>query len=364
MKIIRLSTFLDFGGLEKRLVNVSHAQDDNEWVFVCLNNTGYAAQEILNNGKRVVNLKTKPSIYSLNTTYKLFQFLRKEKPNVLHTSGAEANFHGVIAGKLAGVKTIVAEEIGTPSHSHIARIIFTQIYKLAHAVIGNSKPVIDVLHKSTSVPSKKLYQVNNPIIFEEFNAQDFTFQPINSTHLISVSRLTAIKNIPGIIKAFSDLVKEGYDLYYHIYGEGEERSKIEGIIENLQLKNRIILHGFEANPIQKLQAADIFILNSYTEGFSNALCEAMYTKTISISTDSGSATEMIEHGQSGFIIPVDDSESLSKQIEFILNLDATSREQIQEKAHQKVVSSYSLEHHLAELYRIYKSKKTNPNISF
>lgn len=94
MKILRLSTFLDFGGVETRLANISHVQDENEWVFVCLNREGKAAQIIKNNKKRVINLNTKPSIYSFKTFWKVFNILKMEKPDVIHTSGAEANFHG------------------------------------------------------------------------------------------------------------------------------------------------------------------------------------------------------------------------------------------------------------------------------
>ncbi|MXV39155.1 glycosyltransferase [Flavobacteriaceae bacterium Ap0902] len=357
MKIIRLSTFLDFGGLEKRLVNVSHVQDDNEWIFTCLNNTGYAADEIKKQGKRVVNLHANPSIYSIKTTYKLYKFLKKEKPNVLHTSGAEANYHGVIAGKLAGVETIIAEEIGIPNQSLKARVIFTQIYKFAKAVIGNSKPVLKVLYENNAVPHNKLYQVNNPIIFNPIEDKLFSYKPSNATHIISVSRLTAVKNIPEVIKVIAQLIQEGYNLYYHIYGEGEQRGRLEELINDYNLSDRIVLHGFEASPMNKLHAADIFILNSFTEGFSNALCEAMYAKTISISTDSGSASEMIEHGNSGFIIPVNDTDSLKNQIKTILNLDDIKRNEIRQKAHKKVLTNYSLKQHIQELYKIYQVKK-------
>src|SRR5690606_14567094 len=99
MKIIRLSTFLDFGGVETRLANISHFQDENEWLFVTLNREGKAAETIKANHKKLINLNAKPSIYSFTTFLKVYKTLKKEKPDVIHTSGAEANFHGILAAK-------------------------------------------------------------------------------------------------------------------------------------------------------------------------------------------------------------------------------------------------------------------------
>ena len=125
MKIIRLSTFLDFGGIESKMVNLSTYKDvENDWVFVAINKGGVAAKKIAENGKRVVCLNLGYRIPDLITVFKLFLFLRKEKPDVLHTSGAEANFFGFLAGKMAGTKNIVTEEIGIPHHSQKAKKIF------------------------------------------------------------------------------------------------------------------------------------------------------------------------------------------------------------------------------------------------
>src|SRR5690606_29137773 len=154
-------------GVETRLANISHVQDENEWVFVCLNRTGKAAETINRNQKKLINLNVPPSIYSLKTFYTVYQTLKKEKPDVIHTSGAEANFHGILAAKLAGIPKIIGEEIGTPNHSKKAQFIFSIIYRFADFVIGNSQAVLDAVQKLDKVPKRKLKKIDNPIIFKD-----------------------------------------------------------------------------------------------------------------------------------------------------------------------------------------------------
>ena len=191
MKILRLSTFLDFGGVETRLTNVSHVDDDNEWIFVCLNREGKAAQKIKANNKRVICLNVKPSIYSISTIKHVYKVIKKEKPDVVHTSGAEANFHGVLAAKLAGVPIVIAEEIGIPSHSKKAQFIFSKVYKFANFIIGNSSLVLDAVHLLDKVPYNKLIKIDNPIIFRDL---EWSTKQSDSKvfKIITISRLESL----------------------------------------------------------------------------------------------------------------------------------------------------------------------------
>ena len=51
MKIIRLSTFLDFGGIESKMANLSSWNDENDWLFVAIGKGGEAEKKIKSNNK-------------------------------------------------------------------------------------------------------------------------------------------------------------------------------------------------------------------------------------------------------------------------------------------------------------------------
>lgn len=352
MKILRLSTFLDFGGVETRLTNVSHVNDDNEWVFVCLNKAGKAADKIKANNKRVICLNANPSIYNISTLRKVFSIIKKEKPDVIHTSGAEANFHGVIAAKLAGVPMIIAEEIGIPNHSKKAQFIFSQVYKFANFIVGNSILVLDAVHKLDKVPRKKLVKIDNPLVFHDL---DWSIHKSNNEvfKIVMISRLEPVKNIEGVIGVLSRLIKENIRVELTIAGSGVLENSLKELVSQLGLQDNVHFAGFITDPYPYLQNSDLYILNSFTEGFSNSLVEAMYSKTLSLSTNVGAAPEIIKDFENGFIVPVEDEKALYNKIKDIIALADDQRKNIKESGHQTVVDNFSLKNHISELMKIY-----------
>lgn len=356
MKILRLSTFLDFGGVETRLANISHVQDENEWVFVCLNREGKAAQIIKNNKKRVINLNTKPSIYSFKTFWKVFNILKMEKPDVIHTSGAEANFHGILAAKLAGVSRIIGEEIGTPNHSKKAQLIFSFVYRFAGFVIGNSQAVLDVVHQLDKVPRRKLVQIDNPILFKDLSAYKSN-KPFDEFQMLMISRLEPVKNIKGMINVLRQLKnKTDLNLRLIIAGSGRSESALKKQVKDLDLEDHVTFLGFINDPYPYLVNADLYILNSHSEGFSNSLVEAMYSKTPSLSTAVGAAPEIIEDGFNGFLTPANDEAALYNKLKAIIALPKEKLQEIGRAGQDKIVKSFSLENHINELMKIYTKR--------
>jgi glycosyltransferase involved in cell wall biosynthesis len=354
MKIIRLSALLDFGGIESKMANLSTFSDDNEWIFVAIGKGGTASQKIIKNKKAVICFHIPYKIPSVKTLYLIYQFLKKTKPDVVHTSGAEANFHGIIAAKLARIPVVVAEEIGISNQSKKAKLIFNYIYSLSNYIIAESEIVADHLRKNYNIDNKKLRVVPN-----------FTLFPAIAIHknqntvysILSVSRLEPVKNISGIINVLHRLKLQNYQFQYTIVGEGSARKVIETLIKKLKLEREITCVGYQENPIPFYLNSDLFILNSYSEGFSNALLEAMYYKKIVITAHVGAAKEVIQEGKNGFIVGIDNQEELYQKIKKVYHLSQERTENIQNNAHQSVIEKYTIESHVANLLPIYTSKK-------
>lgn len=356
MKILRLSTYLDFGGVETRLATISHVQDQNEWVFICMNREGKAAKIIRENHKKLINLKVKPSIYSFRTFWSIYHTIKKEKPDVIHTSGAEANFHGILAAKLAGVAHIIGEEIGIPNHSNKAQLIFSFVYRFADFVVGNSQAVLEVVHQVDKVPKRKLVQIDNPILFKDLSAYKRN-KPFDEFQMLMISRLEPVKNIEGMINVLSQLKnKTDLNLRLIIAGSGQSESALKQQVKELGLENNVEFLGFIDDPYPHLLSSDLYILNSFSEGFSNSLVEAMYSKTPSLSTAVGAAPEIIEDGINGFIVPPDDEEALYGKIKAIITLPKEKLREIGVAGHEKIVKSFSLDNHVNGLMKIYTNR--------
>ncbi|WP_442787030.1 glycosyltransferase [Flavobacterium suncheonense] len=353
MKIVRLATFLDFGGVERRLETLSHIRDEHDWVFCAINKGGTAAENIQKQGKRVVCFGLSYKIPSFATIYKLYRFFKKEKPEVVHTSGAEANFHGVLAAKLAKVPVIVSEEIGIPSQSKTAKRIFKFIYNLSDYVIGNSAPVISYLEKENGVKRKKLQQIPNPMIFQELDERPERKDEI--LRIVSVSRLEPVKNIESVLRVIAQLLSEQHKIRYTIVGDGSHRFVLEALVKELNIEEYVTFAGYQSNPVPFLQAADLYVLTSFTEGFSNSLAEAMYSETPSLSTRVGAAEAIISEGENGWLVPPGDDEVLKRTLTTILTTDRETRKAIGKKGKQMIAANYSLANHAAMLMKLYQN---------
>jgi glycosyltransferase involved in cell wall biosynthesis len=101
-----------------------------------------------------------------------------------------------------------------------------------------------------------------------------------------------------------------------------------------------------------MQAADVFVLPSSTEGLSNSLLEAMAMGLPSVATEVGGASDLIEHGLSGWLIPPEDCAALEQGIIHLLSA-AELRQKMGMEARKIVVQEYALDRVAEQLAALY-----------
>jgi glycosyltransferase involved in cell wall biosynthesis len=147
-------------------------------------------------------------------------------------------------------------------------------------------------------------------------------------NLIIISRLVIQKNINIVIEAMELL--DNKNLKLSIIGEGGEFSKLESVIHDLNLQNRVQLLGkIDNNKIsQFLLTADIFIQASDYEGLPHSVLEAINYEVPILSTEAGGCKDLLNDGERGFIIPIPpDKKIIAENISFIIDnkAEATKR---------------------------------------
>ncbi len=130
-------------------------------------------------------------------------------------------------------------------------------------------------------------------------------------HIISVGRLISTKGFDSLIQAFSKIAQEFPYSHLTIYGEGEDRRKLEELISRLNLTGRVFLPGLVQDIHSQLAQADLFVFPSQYEGFPNALCEAMAAGLPVIASDCSGNVDIIQDGINGRLFPVGDIEKLA-----------------------------------------------------
>ncbi|MFC3415136.1 glycosyltransferase [Algoriphagus hitonicola] len=357
MKVLRIVSELDFGGVEQVGLNSLPAlQQAVKLKVLVLKNGGRVSDLLIHQGVSIKILGKNPRI----PNFKLIRLVRKEirefQPDVVHSQGAEANFHGVLAASFEHVPRIIAEEIGIPNHHSYWKWVFSWVYGKAHQVIAISEAVKEEIVRLGEVLPEKVKVIYNPIKsvqglrlgVQGFTGSDFVF--------VTTCRLVPIKNLERLIQAFEELVMEnsGLELFLKIVGDGPERENLEKRIREKRLENRVEILGFQENVWPFLADSDAFILPSLQEGSSVSLAEAMAAGLPSIVTQVGGATEILGNSQSGLLIDPLDTNSIQSVMQQIIDLSPEERQAMGERA-KKEAQRFSVDNYIKELMNIYHS---------
>ncbi|NJM85531.1 MAG: glycosyltransferase family 4 protein, partial [Leptolyngbyaceae cyanobacterium RM2_2_21] len=138
--------------------------------------------------------------------------------------------------------------------------------------------------------------------------------------LLYVGRLAAMKGLPILLKSLVQLKEAHPNLQLTVVGDGEERTSLEASVQQLGLQSMVEFVGYQSQSSvrQYLQQTDIFVLPSFAEGVPVVLMEAMATQVPVIATRIAGISELVEEGQSGYLVPPSDTEALREKIEVLI----------------------------------------------
>ncbi|WP_288373834.1 glycosyltransferase [uncultured Algoriphagus sp.] len=367
MKIVRVVSELDFGGVEQVIANSVpnlFKSSDVELSILVLGKGGRISNYLIENGIPVNIWNRRVRIPNFSLLFQLQNFLRNYNPDVVHCQGSEANFHGILAAKFGGVPRIIGEEIGIPNHHSFWKWIFRIVYKQAHQVIAISEAVKREIVGLGEVSEEKVKVIYNPVDSEgrenrdqgnqkrEFEGEEkgYTF------NFVTTCRLVPIKNLERLIQAFGGLVKANPDreLRLRIVGEGPERENIDKEIRDKGLVSRVEILGFQSNVWAFLEESDVFVLPSLREGSSVSLAEAMTVGLPSIVTQVGGASEVLGDSNSGIFIDPLDIDSIQGAMQQMIDFSKEEREAMGARA-KKEAQRFSVDNYIKELMKIYHS---------
>lgn len=137
-------------------------------------------------------------------------------------------------------------------------------------------------------------------------------------HIVSVGRLAPEKHFENVFPAAKALRQAGIDFAWHVIGDGPERSKLEALIAENDLKDHVILDGSKTNPYPYMKYADLFVHPSYVESQGLTVLEAMALDVPCVVTKSLGPCEFIEDGVNG-LLTEQSPESLAEEVLAILN---------------------------------------------
>ena len=300
--VVHVVTSLDFGGVESHMATLGRMDGPAEYrpVFCAISHGGKVATALVEAGSEVTSLRASARIPSASAIWRLYRLFRRARPVVVHTHGAEANFHGLIAAALARVTVRIGEEIGIPDHGALATLVFKLVYRRAHKVIGVSQSVMQWLVASSEVPADKALTLLNPVRL--LQGRGDLVPAARPFRACFVGRLEPVKNLVALVTAFGELLQGGADAELWLIGEGSLSQPLEQLVEQLGLRQFVKFHGYQDTPAGLVEQCHVCIQPSLSEGFGLALVEAMGSGVPVISTRVGAAPDIVLDGRNGWLV--------------------------------------------------------------
>lgn len=313
----------------------------------------------------------------LKSLWEMWNFLRKEKPQIVHTHTPKAGIIGMLAARLAGVPHRLHTVAGLPlmEATGIKRKILNFVEKLTYSsatrVYPNSKGLYDFILQNHFTQSNKLKiiangssnginttffspaqvsEIEKVALREKLNihSDDFVF--------VFVGRIVGDKGINELIKAFSELQAAGNNELTGIklLLVGGLESDLDPLnpetLAEINQNRDIISVGFQQDVRPFFAISDALAFPSYREGFPNVVMQAGAMGLPSIVSDINGCNEIIVEGENGLIIPPKNVEKLKEKMltlardkNLYIKLKENSRRMIKNRYEQSMVWKALLE---------------------
>lgn len=359
---------LDFGGLENGLVNLINRipQERYHHAIICMTDYSDFAKRIIN-PRVTLHALHKAEGNDFGLYVRLWRLLRQLRPDVVHTRNLSA-LEGAVVAALAGVPGRVHGEHGRDSNDIDGKnrkhlLLRRACQPFVQRYIPLSRDLERWLVDTVGIPAHKIRQIYNGVDSQRFiAAAQRPPLPLDGADwsgkvvIGSVGRMQEVKDQLTLVRAFADLLGRGLGYRERVrlvlVGDGPLRSKVEALIEELGLADLIWLAGARNDIPQLMQAMDLFVLPSKSEGISNTILEAMASELPVIATAVGGNPELVVEGESGRLVPSQDPRSMADVMEFYLRQPSLLR-QHGEAGRRRVEREFSMEAMVGRYLAIY-----------
>lgn len=308
----------------------------------------------------VMGFKTFKSLAGWKVIWRLRNFLRENKIEIVELYFTEAHFVGALAARLAKVPVTIScrRNLGH-QYGRKERWLSAWANPLITIFLANSHEVVHRLVRLEKISESRFEVIHNGLDLEEFDRAGDVPAPerfrvfAEGRRLVALTaNLRSVKNVQGFLSAAYQVTEEVTDVGFVIMGDGPDAASLQGFAGELGISEKIFWAGSVESVAPYLRASRIGCLSSDSEGFSNALLEYMAASLPIVATRVGGAKECVLDGQTGFLVGKGNMDSLARRMIELLASDQKAR-QMGERGRVRVAERFSLDTQMAAYHNLY-----------
>ncbi len=348
-------------------------KDRFHFVFLCLDEIGPLGMQLASEGFQVVDLKRKPGV-DLAVPRRIRDVVRAQRVQLLHAHQYTPFFYASISrgffGLLRGRPPVLFTEHGRhyPDIRKSKRVFANQFLLRR----GDRATAVGRFVKKALVEKEGLREHRIEVVYNGIDPTLFTDPsagPLDTSSsslrakvrqelglaeqqvaVFQVARFHPVKDHETAIRGFAAAMRMWNASPQDqspctppvlvLVGDGDLKGRCESLVQELNLAPHVRFLGVRSDVARLIQAADIFMLSSLSEGISVTLLEAMGASLPIVATDVGGNSEVVSHGVSGLLSPRGDADALGRNIAALVN-DAEMRQRMGSAGRERLLATFT-----------------------
>lgn len=361
MKIYYLITKANWGGAQKYVFDLATYFANKECeVAVMAGEKGVLTDGLCKEGVKTIEIKSLGRdisfVNDIRSFFHIIKILIKDRPDVVHVNSSKAGGIGALAGRLCFLNKVVFTVHGAPFRENVFWLKKRIMYIFTWITCLLATDIICVSLRDAKDISSMPFVKNK--VKTIYNGLDYskTFkregQKNRNIRMVSIGELHRNKGYSTAILATKNLHTSLGRVTYDIFGDGEDRLKLEELISLQDLKGVVNLLGHDGEAREKIKEYDIFLLPSVKEGLPYVLLEAGVHSLPVVASITGGVPEIIKHEATGLLVPPGDVKAIVRAVNR-LDKDRNLARKLGSNLRAHLVSNFSSSKMLAETAIVY-----------
>jgi glycosyltransferase involved in cell wall biosynthesis len=363
IRVLHIIDSLRYGGAETLLFELASRLDSHGFrpiVYYC--EPGPLVDDFKNKNIPVTHL---PWIARIDPILlvRMYNAIRKEKPQIVHTHLFKSDFHGRLAARLAGVPIVVStlHNCNAWARNPLFGLIYGFTTKFADRIIAVADEVRDYVIRYFRILPEKVITIPNAVSIERFEGKSKEGLALRKEFDIShdapllgiVGRLEPQKDHENYLHAAVRIHKNNQDARFLIVGEGYLRDRLIALANSLDLKEVVIFCGSRKDIPAVMAALDILVISSSYEGLPVVLLEAMAASRPIVSTAVSGVLSVVEDGVTGILVDPSNSNALADACLRLIG-NPELRKKMGQNGYERVKTYYSVNAMTEKTVMLYK----------
>ena len=366
MKVIHLISGGDSGGAKTHVLSLlQHLNEEITAQLVCFREGPFAEEA------RSLGIPTE--IMGGNNVYRirrqLAAYIRQGGYQLIHCHGSRANMIGALLRGTTGLPVVSTvhsdyklDYMGRPFSRLTFGAINARALRRLDYRIGVSDAMVDLLIGRGFAPDR-FYAIYNGIDFTPAPDQGDRLSYLRSlgaevdadSVVVGIAaRINPVKDMTTLVRGFAKACAVCPRLRLVIAGDGEEKSKLVALAEELGVSRQVCFAGWISGGMDRFYSAlDINALTSVSETFPYALTEGARFHLATVATAVGGIPYLIDQDVNGFLFTPGDWNALGDALAK-LAMDSGLRRDMGERLYQKASTQFSIEKTVVTQLHIYE----------